>query len=219
VPIPPEDNPGTTPIEVANAIVRGDDFAANPAAARVAEQFQLAGSDPESGRDPFDVVHRQEPDADSNDSGTPGPNATEKEQEYIRLASAPRVEGHGTLGGTDPSAQSTDLGTTTTSSNESEEAPSPEPTAAPSTPAPEAAAPAQADTTPSDSAPAEPAQLEPADGEPSSEPDDIDRLSGADLDKAVSDVGIDASKGGSKQDGGLTADEKRAALRAKRSGS
>lgn len=43
--------------------------------------------------------------------------------------------------------------------------------------------------------------------------DEIDSLQGDDLDAAVAEAGIDASKGGSKSDGGLTADEKRAALR------
>lgn len=44
-------------------------------------------------------------------------------------------------------------------------------------------------------------------------PDDIDALSGKELDEAVEAAGIDASTGGSKSDGGLTADEKRTALR------
>lgn len=43
--------------------------------------------------------------------------------------------------------------------------------------------------------------------------DDISALSGEELDKQVAEAGIDASTGGSKSDGGLTADEKRAALR------
>ena len=42
----------------------------------------------------------------------------------------------------------------------------------------------------------------------------IDALSGDDLDNAVAEAGIDASTGGSLKDGGLTADEKRAALKA-----
>lgn len=45
------------------------------------------------------------------------------------------------------------------------------------------------------------------------ETDAIDALSGKELDQAVEEAGIDASTGGSKSDGGLTAEEKRAALR------
>lgn len=44
-------------------------------------------------------------------------------------------------------------------------------------------------------------------------PPNIDGLSGDELDQAVADAGIDATTGGSKQDGGLTAAEKREALR------
>jgi hypothetical protein len=44
----------------------------------------------------------------------------------------------------------------------------------------------------------------------------IDALSGAVLDQAVTDAGLDASKGGSLADGSLSADEKRAALKAER---
>jgi hypothetical protein len=42
----------------------------------------------------------------------------------------------------------------------------------------------------------------------------IDQLSGQALDDAVEMAGIDASEGGSLADGGLSADEKRAALKA-----
>ena len=42
---------------------------------------------------------------------------------------------------------------------------------------------------------------------------DPDALSGAELDRAIADAGIDPDSGGSKADGGLTADEKRAALK------
>lgn len=45
--------------------------------------------------------------------------------------------------------------------------------------------------------------------------EEIDALSGDDLDQAVAAAGIDASTGGSKSDGGLNAAEKRAALKAK----
>jgi hypothetical protein len=200
VPVPPEDNPGTTPIEVANAVVRGDDFASNPAAARVADGFQLAGQDPESGQDPYSVVHRQDPAADDNHNSTPGPNASPEELELIRAANAPREEV--TLGGTDPNAQQTDLGTTGTSSKDSESAsaPAPQPNEAPEPQGTSGAS-----------------QEEQRAVQEGNGGDDIDRLSGDALDKAVADAGIDASKGGSRADGGLNADEKRAALRAKRS--
>jgi hypothetical protein len=48
------------------------------------------------------------------------------------------------------------------------------------------------------------------------QPDEIDELHGDDLDAAVEAAGIDPSTGGSKQDGGLTADEKRQALKDQR---
>jgi hypothetical protein len=43
--------------------------------------------------------------------------------------------------------------------------------------------------------------------------DEIDALSGDDLDREVEEAGIDASTGGSLADGSLSADEKRAALK------
>lgn len=46
--------------------------------------------------------------------------------------------------------------------------------------------------------------------------DEFDQLSGSKLDEAVTAAGIDASTGGTKADGGLTASEKRQALRDKR---
>lgn len=46
--------------------------------------------------------------------------------------------------------------------------------------------------------------------------DEIDNLQGDDLDNAIHEAGIDPSTGGSRQDGSLSAQEKRDALRAHR---
>lgn len=107
-PVPPEENPGTSTIEVANAVVRGDTFESNPAAAAVAEGLQLAGSDPQSGKDPYATVHQQDPsfpegEPESGDGSQAGPNASEDERARIKLAAAPRTE-RGTVAGTIPGA-------------------------------------------------------------------------------------------------------------------
>ncbi len=44
------------------------------------------------------------------------------------------------------------------------------------------------------------------------EPDEVEGLQGEELDEAIKAAGIDASKGGSLQDGSMSADEKRSAL-------
>jgi hypothetical protein len=44
-------------------------------------------------------------------------------------------------------------------------------------------------------------------------PEEIDQLSSAQLDDALEELGVDTSQGGSKASGGLTVDEKRAALK------
>lgn len=49
-------------------------------------------------------------------------------------------------------------------------------------------------------------------------PDDAEELKGDELDAAVAEAGIDASEGGSLSDGSMSADEKRAALKAAREG-
>jgi hypothetical protein len=55
-----------------------------------------------------------------------------------------------------------------------------------------------------------------ADGGPKPEADEFDALTGADLTAAAETAGVDVKTGGSRANGSLTADEVRAALRAKR---
>ena len=56
-PLPDGRTPGARPIDVAHALVRGEDVSANPMAAEVAKMFRGHGDDPESGPDPHEAVH------------------------------------------------------------------------------------------------------------------------------------------------------------------
>ena len=57
-PLPDDRTPGARPIDVAHALVRGEDVSANPVAAEVAEMFRGHGDRPDEGPDPHEAVHQ-----------------------------------------------------------------------------------------------------------------------------------------------------------------
>lgn len=74
--VAPEDDPARTPRQIAEAIVQGA-LISNPVDAKLAEQYQGFGDNPDEGVDPWEVVRTQDPDPSAHESDVRSDTAKE----------------------------------------------------------------------------------------------------------------------------------------------